>query len=136
MRLIDEMVLVFPTQGFDPDLQRDFSACVCLISVLVGLSPSPELGAVQLFWMYGLYVFPRRAVAPVARVRLMMCIFLARFPFALPAGLSPCPGTVWSEPGRSEWLCLGSQNQIQTVFLLIFPTCPILCRITNFGPDL
>jgi len=107
-------------QGFGTDLQRDFGTCVCLISVLAGLGPGLELGVVQFSWMHGLCPFPRGGLAPVASVRLLTWIFLAQFPFAFPAGLFPCPATVWSKPGRSEWLCLGSQNQSQTV-------PPLLC---------
>ena len=71
VRLIDETGLVFPTQGFGLDPQRDSGACICLISVLVGLGPGLELGAVQLFSMCELHTFPRRAVGSVAHVRLL-----------------------------------------------------------------
>lgn len=113
--LIDEIGPVLPTQGSGPDPQRDFGAWFQFCWAGSGL----ELSAVQLFGMCELLTFPRRAVAPAAHDRLLAWIFVAQVPFADPAGLSLCPGTIRSKLGRSEWLCLGSQNKTQTVFSLI-----------------
>lgn len=135
MRLIDETGLVFPRQSFGPDPQWDFGACVCLISVLVGLGPGLELGAVQLVWMCALYTFPRKAVAPVAesgsRHGSSWLSSLLQTRQGCPCAL----GLLGPSQAGASGFAWAARTKSKLYRRLFFPTCPIFCRITNFGPE-